>query len=109
MNLAVATIRSSGHQAVALRAPRLPGVSYWVSKLGIGMPAAVLMVFFCSESNGDDGAEQRASGSCAARSQVTPEVQFAFFSHGRDTKFFASLRERVFLDSLAFLTMCRSL
>ena len=71
MNLTVATVRSSGHQAVALRAPRLPAFSYWVSKLRIGMPAAVLMMVFCSESNGGDDSKQRASGSCAGRSQVT--------------------------------------
>ena len=80
MNLAVATIRSSGHQAVALRAPRLPAFSYWVAKLRIGMPAAVLMMVFCSESNGGDDSEQRASGSCAARSQVT-----CFFVLGFET------------------------
>ena len=57
MNLTVATIRSSGHQAVALRAPRLPAFSYWVAKLRIGRSAAVLMIFFCSESNGGDGSE----------------------------------------------------
>ena len=48
------------HQVVALDAPRLPAFSYCsycVAKLRIGMSAAVLMLVFCSESNGGDGSE----------------------------------------------------
>ena len=67
----MATIRSRGNQAVALRAPRLPPFSYWVAKLRIGVSAAVLTMVFGCESDGGGDSKHREPGSCAARSQVT--------------------------------------
>ena len=84
VNLTVATIRSRGHQPVALGAPRLPAFSYWVAELRIGMPAVVLMMVFCRESIGGDDSEQRASDSCAARSQVTCFFVLGFEASNRN-------------------------
>ena len=49
---------------------QVPCFSFWISKLRIGVSAAVLMMVFFCESNGGDDSKQREPCSCAARTQV---------------------------------------